>query len=207
MQGTGALDRRMAITKQDILDGATRLFKKSGYEAISMDAIAHAAGVSRKTLFNYVESKPALVHMLIRRAFDEPYTIPHKESVDLVTETAEDLLPPFEHSLEAVWESRWLLRLGVQYSGLFSSDETDPAVELEPNREARIIRARALQRAGKIRSDISAERIVRHFEILRNAVFREWIRRDDGTLAQLREQITEAMSLMMSGVVKNNATS
>lgn len=200
MQETSALDRRMAATKEDILDAAERLFKGVGYENASMDAIAIAASVSRKTLFNYVESKSALINMLLRRCFSEPYTQPYKEPVDLTTGTVADLLPPFEHTLKAVWDTRWLLRLGVEHANLFSSDESDPAFQLEPNREARIERARALQKNGSIRSDISAERIVRHFEIIRNAAFREWLRRDKGTLNDLRARISEAMDLMIHGL-------
>lgn len=199
-QATSALDRRMAATKEDILNAAERLFEEIGYDDTSMDAIAIAAGISRKTLFNYVESKSALIKSVIRRRFTELYIRPYKEPADLITGTVSDLLPPFEHTLKAVWESRWLLRLGVEHANLFSSDESDPAFQLEPNREARIVRARALQDNGSIRSDISAERIVRHFEIIRNAAFREWLRRDNGTMDDLKARISEAMDLMIHGL-------
>lgn len=200
MQEGSALDRRMAATRQDILDAAERLFKDAGYADTSMDAIALASGVSRKTLFNYAESKSALIHMLIRRRFSGPYAAPFKEPAVLVTGTVEDLLPPFEHTLKAVWDNRWLLRLGVEHADLFSSDATDPAFTLEPSREARTVRVRLLQEKGQIRSDVAAERIVRQFEILRNAAFREWLWKADGTLPELREKIAEAMDLMIHGL-------
>lgn len=200
MQENGALGRRKAATRQDILDAAERLFSEVGYENTSMDSIAIAAGVSRKTLFNYVESKPALIHVLVRRRFSDPYTAPYKESHELRTETAKDLLPQFGHSLQAVFDNRWLLRLGVEHANLFSSDEAGAAFELEPSRDARVARARALQQLGKLRADVTAECIVRQFEILRNAVFREWLRKEDATLAELRQRMAEVMDLMIHGI-------
>lgn len=204
MPATSALDRRMAATRQDILDAAERLFEDLGYDDTSMEAIAIAAGVSRKTLFNYVETKPALIRWLVQRHLGEPYTTPYKESADLATGKAEDMLPAFEHTLKAVWDCRWLLRLGVEHANLFSSDEDDPAFGLEPNREARTARVRALQQAGAIRSDVPAERIVRHFEILRNAALRGWLLQEDGTLADLHRSMAEAMDLMIHGLSQEN---
>lgn len=190
----------MAATRQAILDAAERLLKEAGYENTSMDAIALAAGVSRKTLFNYMESKAELTRALIERRLKEPYTRPFKETVELSTGTLEDLLPPFHITLKALWEWRWLLRAGVEHANLFSSDQTDLALDHEPNRNVRIIRAEKLQAIGKLRSDIPAEHIVRHFEVLRNAVFRQWLKRDDATFLELTQEVNQAMSLLIHGL-------
>ena len=57
----GRREQRKAETRQAISDVATRLIIERGFEAVSMTEIADAAGVSRKTVFNYFASKEQLV--------------------------------------------------------------------------------------------------------------------------------------------------
>jgi AcrR family transcriptional regulator len=45
---------------EDMLEAAQRLFAESGYEAVSMDAVAKTAGVSKATLYAHFESKEKL---------------------------------------------------------------------------------------------------------------------------------------------------
>ena len=51
-----------------ILEAATELFMAHGYGAVSMDAIARAAGVSNATLYAYFTSKDQLFATIIREA-------------------------------------------------------------------------------------------------------------------------------------------
>ncbi|OHD17514.1 MAG: hypothetical protein A2087_06820 [Spirochaetes bacterium GWD1_61_31] len=44
-------------TKDRIIDATTLLIQESGIDALSMDAAADAAGVSRKTVYNYFDNK------------------------------------------------------------------------------------------------------------------------------------------------------
>lgn len=57
----GRREQRKAETRQTISDVATGLIIARGFEAVSMAEIAEAAGVSRKTVFNYFASKEDLV--------------------------------------------------------------------------------------------------------------------------------------------------
>ncbi|WP_313141365.1 TetR/AcrR family transcriptional regulator [Stenotrophomonas sp.] len=57
----GRREQRKTETRQAISDVATRLIIERGFEAVSMAEIADAAGVSRKTVFNYFASKEHLV--------------------------------------------------------------------------------------------------------------------------------------------------
>lgn len=57
----GRREQRKAETRQLISDVATELIIRHGFEAVSMSGIAEAAGVSRKTVFNYFASKEDLV--------------------------------------------------------------------------------------------------------------------------------------------------
>ena len=57
----GLRQRQRQRTRQAIQDAATRLFLASGFHAVSVDEIAAAAEVSKRTLFKYFPSKEDLV--------------------------------------------------------------------------------------------------------------------------------------------------
>jgi TetR/AcrR family transcriptional regulator of autoinduction and epiphytic fitness len=51
--------------RQAILEGAIKVFTEQGFEAASMDAIAEAAGVSKRTVYNHFQSKEALFQTIV----------------------------------------------------------------------------------------------------------------------------------------------
>lgn len=57
MDTGGLRERKRRETGQRIADVALRLFLTDGYEATTLDAIASAAGISRRTFFHYYKSK------------------------------------------------------------------------------------------------------------------------------------------------------
>jgi AcrR family transcriptional regulator len=56
-------------TSVAIVDAAITLFSEKGYVAVSLDAIAEAAGVSRATVFSSVGGKPEVLKAAFRAAF------------------------------------------------------------------------------------------------------------------------------------------
>ena len=48
-------------TREALVNSALRLFASEGYEGVTVDAIAEASGVSRRTLFRYFPTKHGLV--------------------------------------------------------------------------------------------------------------------------------------------------
>ena len=52
--------RRRSTTPADITDVAIDLFTARGFADVSVDDVAHAAGISRRTLFRYYASKNAI---------------------------------------------------------------------------------------------------------------------------------------------------
>jgi AcrR family transcriptional regulator len=53
-------ERKKALTRQNLIDAAERLFEQHGYDAVTVAEIADAANVSVKTLFVYFRSKEEL---------------------------------------------------------------------------------------------------------------------------------------------------
>lgn len=60
--------------RQQILDGARRLFLSEGFDAASMGEIARVAGVSKGTLYVYFESKEELFTELVRQERDKHFS-------------------------------------------------------------------------------------------------------------------------------------
>nr|WP_042671626.1 TetR/AcrR family transcriptional regulator [Methylobacterium sp. B34] len=59
-----------AGTPVAILDAARRLFLESGYEAVSLEQVGRAAGVSRQTVYNQFGSKDAVFRAVVDRHWD-----------------------------------------------------------------------------------------------------------------------------------------
>ena len=54
-------------SREAIVEAATRLFLKHGFGAVSMDELAEAAGLSRRTLYNQFTSKEQIFREMLLR--------------------------------------------------------------------------------------------------------------------------------------------
>ena len=57
----GWRERKRSQTRLSIAEAGLGLFLKQGFEATTLDAIAEAAGIARRTFFHYFDSKEALI--------------------------------------------------------------------------------------------------------------------------------------------------
>lgn len=57
--------------RRRMLDAAKRLWKKKGYDKVSIESIARAAAVSDRTVYNYFASKPGILSNLILEEIEE----------------------------------------------------------------------------------------------------------------------------------------
>lgn len=88
------------IKKAHIVQVATELFGKYGYHAVGVDWIIKEAGISKKTLYNYFNSKENLiVEVLVKRDSD------CFDSLDVLLDGVDD---PFK-KLELIfsWHDKW----------------------------------------------------------------------------------------------------
>jgi AcrR family transcriptional regulator len=77
MDGQRALGRRRTRRPlpedrlEDLIGAAAAVFSRRGYRRTQMAEVAHQMGVSPGNLYNYVEGKDALFHLVLRRGFGE----------------------------------------------------------------------------------------------------------------------------------------
>jgi mycofactocin system transcriptional regulator len=137
MEGAGLmlsqsrLGRRRTTTPDHITDVAIELFTARGFAEVSVDDVAHAAGIARRTLFRYYASKNAilwgdfdahLAHLqglldgvdprvplgkalraalLAFNTFDECETARHRQRMRVILQTAE--LQDYSMTMYAGW--------------------------------------------------------------------------------------------------------
>ena len=90
-----------AVTRQTILGAAAQLFLERGYDHVSLDQIAEAAGVKRGAVHFHFLNKPGLVltlcekdrarlQTLVERLEREPSAVPVDELLELLVATLDD---------------------------------------------------------------------------------------------------------------------
>ena len=87
----------MTLATSDILIKTTGLYKKFGIRNITMSDISNELGISKKTLYQYIKDKEALIEMVLSHEFNEL-----KESLNIAIKGSNDPILQFielKHSL------------------------------------------------------------------------------------------------------------
>ena len=81
----GYVDPRITRSRALIMEAAARMFLEHGYPSTSVDDIAAAAGVSKRTVYNVFDDK----EQLFRAILGEAIATAERFSTELVASTAE----------------------------------------------------------------------------------------------------------------------
>ena len=89
----GRRERKRQLTLERIAETGLKLFIENGYEATTLDAIAAASGISRRTFFYYLKSKEEV--LLAHESGDIPHVLrptfleqsPHQRPIDAARKT------------------------------------------------------------------------------------------------------------------------
>ncbi|MCV7424467.1 TetR/AcrR family transcriptional regulator [Mycobacterium yunnanensis] len=97
-----------AVTRRRLVDAASRVFSRVGFEAAPIDVIAEEAGFSRGAFYSNFESKDDLFVELLGRHLDEEMDTLGR-SLDRITSAA-DLAPAIERRYQVLGgDSSWCL--------------------------------------------------------------------------------------------------
>ncbi len=86
-------------SKGRIENAALELFAQQGYGRTSISQIAKAAGISKGLMYNYYESKEALLHSILQKGFDFSESL-FPEGIDSIKGDPGELL---KHFIEATF--------------------------------------------------------------------------------------------------------
>jgi AcrR family transcriptional regulator len=198
---TGRRDTKKAAVRRNILEAAERLFQEKGYDGTSMSEIAEAAGVSRKTIFNYCESKETIVLNLVDVFIGEHMPEWLERDVPVYGDARDILTEDVGERLDEIAAHRWLLTLAANHTSFFSFGRTEfVAATLRTNIGARERRVAAVQRKGGIRADIPAGEISRYYETLRDLAVHNWLSDPDSEPEDLHRLFDNAMAVLIRGL-------
>jgi AcrR family transcriptional regulator len=135
-------------TRRSIIAAATRLFVEDGYGATTIDAVADAAGVSRKTVFTAVGGKLDLLKIALDWAVagdDEPVALTDRAAMRQLMDQTDPavLLNGVVRALVAIGE-----RVGPLFGALEVAAGMDPAARalVEQSQQRRLDDARKVVR-------------------------------------------------------------
>lgn len=179
----GLREEKKQQTRQLLLSIAERLFNDSDFESVTVDDIVSAANISRKTFFNYFQSKNMLLEEWALDWFAR--TNVWSSETDIFIDSKSALVPPdVDELLEWISVHRRILKMVLKHTNLFlgvrlsGSGEGGGSIKLI-TRGPRLKRVVAAQQAGLVRNDISAENVCDMYDALRYDVVSQWLMKGD----------------------------
>lgn len=186
-------------TRDAIVETALRLFDERGYVGVRVEDIAREAGVSRATFYKHFAEREEILGELFGRLLDGaiPAEVAPPAEDDIEAHVVAILSASMSRMLENERLARFVYSLPIRHDAVLPGGSAVPAVFSQA--EACVANA---QDAGRIRSDVSVERLLdvlgRSFE----ASMREWAERS----VDPRERLAELASIVFRGVVATGTT-
>jgi AcrR family transcriptional regulator len=187
--------RRRRQTRSEIVRAAFELFAKQGYEAVSMDSIAEAAGVSRATLFNYFPQKELMLRDIAAARAEKLKSILGEFSSSRKPPKFEDIVALFlrlseenariaEHSKKLLLET--FFRSASQGLLLAAREEAITALAASMGKIVR----------GRKQARLAAETLFAVFL----ATMLEWLMREDAPAQWLMETMRARLLTLREGI-------
>lgn len=160
VQNGGIRDKKRRETKRRIIDEAGRLVRESGFDNVTIEDICAAAGISRRTFFNYMDSKDEAVlgvfpFVLSEASLERIRTTPTDNMLELIiasvetTDEAYGPTPEMRHCLlesnpallnaEAARKRNMLISLGMAVNEHFERFPGDMRTSGPPKVETHIL--------------------------------------------------------------------
>jgi AcrR family transcriptional regulator len=182
-------------TRDVIVDNALRLFAERGYDAVRVQDLARAAGVSRATFYNHFSERDELLGALFERLL---------VSEEAGSETAQDT-PPLQRvgavlngavrrMLQQEELARFVYTLPVRHESLLRPDvSSTPAVFVTIHRLLEAAAAR-----GELRDDVPIDLVCAHVHNALETGMRAWA---DGRTDDPEGRVGMLVDLALYGIL------
>lgn len=199
MPGESRTERKKKETRQRIIEAAMDLFQRRGFHSTTMEHIAEAADVARKTLYNHFPEKEAIVDeyvFSISRGFAQEAL----DSMLKLPDTRTRLLAAFDKAYEWVEINPEIAKicLGYRLKNIYRGSVYSAGGTGTQRIMAEIVRHG--RKTGELREDISEKILLMQLDILRGAVVLDWL--NDKSRFDLRKEMAKVVDLFIHGAVK-----
>lgn len=159
----GRRERKKRETRERILQVARSQFTRQGYDAVTVEALAEAADISKPTLFNYFPSKMAILQALVP-GVDERFAAAIERFREEGGTAEEQLARFFAYGAEMTRKTPMLTR-ALLILALRAYD--DPLYSVDQHRwpslhDSFCAMLRDGVARGEVRTDISVERLAHY---------------------------------------------
>jgi AcrR family transcriptional regulator len=191
---TSLRERNKARTRAELEDAAIGLFARHGFDGVTVDDIAAASGVSRRTFFRYFDSKEDVLlaeqgqrlidlqAAFLARAADEPLVVSVRESLLVIAAAYEAERPVTLVKIRLIFSTPSVMARNLERQVAWEDTLAELVagrlgVEVNTSLEARVLGTSAIaaMRAG----------------------FRVWL--DSGGVANLHDVCAEALDILLDG--------
>jgi AcrR family transcriptional regulator len=200
-------ERKKQETRQLLLSVAEDLFNEKAFDEVTVADIVTRANISRKTFFNYFQSKAGLLEELVLNWMVDGSLWAETSDFDGSAESA--LIPPnVEESYRWIVSHRRILKMLAQHTEMFdmrykvSGDSGRLKLFFSRIRAPRLERVKRAQDAGVIRSDISVDYICDMYDLLRIEAVMHWINvpDEDATRENFRQRFDTSIEILLRGI-------
>jgi AcrR family transcriptional regulator len=180
-------DRQRAQILADIRRAAFRLFTERGYDAVTTEEVAAAAGVSARTLFRYVPTKEELILGPIRHGGAAIVSLlearPAREAPDVALANAIIATNAFQDSDSEEWREALLV----------APDLLDKVSIITPTDRDRVVKLTAERMSTDPDVDLRPGLLVQLIFAAGDFAFQQWVRQSTSSPQPLYAYVTEAL--------------
>jgi AcrR family transcriptional regulator len=198
---TGLRARQKADRHQRILQAASELFRKAGYEGAKIEAIASLAEVSIGTIYNYYQNKGdllvAIVAMEVNEVLNAGRSVIENPPAHVAKAVDKLVIGYIEHSLVYLSKEMWRQAMAIstqQPESPFGKTYGDLDRALTDQTCTLIKR---LQELKLVRRDIDARSVGEMIFNNTNMMFTVFVKTEAMTIAELRAAIRRQNKLLL----------
>jgi AcrR family transcriptional regulator len=191
-QGSSLRDRQRAQIRSDIRLAAYRLFAAHGFDNVTTEQIAAAAGVSPSTFFRHIAGKEELLLDQVRRGWEAIALLleqrPPTESPDVALARAiEDRTGAFQDSDTEQWRAAMLAAPGLLEK-----------ITMAPEDKSRLVKLTADRMRTDPERDTRPALLVHLAFAAADFAFQQWVRTSKQNHAPLQQMVSEALQTVMN---------
>lgn len=185
-------DRQRAQVRADIRLAAYRLFAAHGFDSVTTEQIAAAAGVSPSTLFRHIAGKEELLLHQVQRGWEAIASLleqrPATEPPDVALARAiETRTAAFQDSETEQWRIAILAAPGLLAK-----------ITMAPEDKSRLIKLTAARMRTDAEQDNRPALLVHLAFAAADFAFQQWVRTSGGHHLPLQDMVSEALQAVMN---------